>query len=256
MDDDRLAPEDSDVSVPQFLVAPEALAGADVVLRGTELHHLRVRRLRVGSSVLLSDGCGQQRAGVIVALDRHEAVIRIASEHVPTRESALHLVLAQALLKGDKMDWLVEKVTELGVNEIVTFTCARSLRSASGERHARWQRIAAAAAKQSQRGSVPIVTGPLRYEHLLARQASVRLVFWEEARDCSVKQVHAAHPVADSVLALIGPAGGLSAAEAERAGAEGAALVTLGPRLLRAETAGLVATTLVQFLWGDFCRAE
>src|SRR5512143_3753019 len=93
------------VMLPRFLIAPEALSGGQAVLTGAELHHLRARRLRVGSRLVLADGTGRQRQGVVTALDRHQAVIHMTDDQPGQRDSPLHLTVAQALLKSDKLDW-------------------------------------------------------------------------------------------------------------------------------------------------------
>ncbi|HEX7408649.1 MAG TPA: 16S rRNA (uracil(1498)-N(3))-methyltransferase [Candidatus Binatia bacterium] len=240
---------------PRFLVSPETLTGTQALLAGPELRHLRVRRLRIGSDLILSDGRGHQRHGVVVALDRHHAVISLSPNQLPERESPLHLVLAQASLKADKMDLVVEKATELGASELLVFTSERSLGHPSVDRQERWQRIARSAAKQCQRSTVPPIGAPICFDDLLSRREVLRLLFWEGHPARSVASAER-HPGAHEVLMVIGPEGGFSTAEAERAAAAGFQLLSLGPRVLRAETAALAAVTLCQFLWGDLSRSE
>jgi 16S rRNA (uracil1498-N3)-methyltransferase len=236
---------------PQFLVSPELLSGTRALLTGPELHHLRVRRLHTGSEVILSDGSGHQRMGVVVALDRQQAVIAFKPDLPPLRESHLRLVLAQAALKADKMDLIIEKATELGVSEIVVFNCERSLGHPSLHRQARWQRIASGAVKQSQRSSAPALVGPIPFEQLLWRTEPLRLLFWENEFAASLADVNGA---SEAILAVVGPEGGFSAAEVEQASVRGFHPVGLGPRTLRAETAAVAAAALCQFLWGDLNR--
>jgi 16S rRNA (uracil1498-N3)-methyltransferase len=238
---------------PRFLVSPEVLSGARAVLTGEELHHLRVRRLQTGSQVVLSDGHGHQRMGVLVALERQQAVITLQPDIPPLRESHLRLVLAQAALKADKMDLIIEKATELGVSEIVVFNCERSIGHPSPQRQARWQRIARAAVKQSQRSTAPALVGPTSFEQLLSRPEPLRLLFREGDLVTNLADVNGAP---EAILAVVGPEGGLSAAEVEQASARGFHAVGLGPRTLRAETAAVVAAVLCQFLWGDLNRRQ
>ena len=240
------------VSIPRFLVSREALEGRSTVLTGSELHHLRVRRLHTGSAVVLFDGSGQQRRAVVTSLDRRQASIRYLDDELAQAESPLHLVLAQAVLKPSRFDLVIEKATELGVNEIVAFTCERSIQSAVSERTARWSRIAASAAKQCQRATVPQVRGPVSFDKLLCREGpALRLLFWEGAEGASLPAVAQRHRSCTSVLAVIGPEGGFCAPEAARAAAAGMEIVRLGTRILRAETAAIIALALCQFLWGD-----
>ena len=242
-------PADVTMTAPRFLVATEALSGDSTVLTGPELHHLRAHRLRVGSELMLANGQGKQRRGILVALERHQAVIRLTNDPPPQRESPLRLILAQALLKADKLDVVIEKATELGVTEVVVFSSERSTRHPSSERQSRWKRVAQSAAKQSQRSSVPRIIGPLTFDQLLTQDTEARrLFFWEE---CSASAWSSDGTTCAGVLAAVGPEGGFSAAEAQRAADAGMQLRGLAPRILRAETAALVAVTLCQFVWGD-----
>jgi len=237
------------VTRPRFLVNADALAGAQVILTGAELHHLRVRRLHVGSELTVADGQGQEHQGFVEALDRHRAIIRLAGVG-PSRDSPLRLVLAQALLKSGKLDLVVEKTTELGVSDIILFTCERSVSHVSVERQSRWARIARSAAKQSQRSTVPTIACPISFEDVMSRrQEAVGLFLWEEAPSANLKTV-SVRP-GSSVIVVVGPEGGFSAAEAERAARAGFHWVGLGARVLRAETAAIVAVTVCQLLWGD-----
>jgi 16S rRNA (uracil1498-N3)-methyltransferase len=240
------------VTLPRFVVSREALNGRATVLTGTELHHMRVRRLHAGSALVLFDGAGHHRLGIITAIDRRQAAIRFVDEDLAPSESPLRLVLAQAELKANKLDLVIEKATELGASELIVFTSARSLQATTPARAARWQRIAASGAKQCQRSTVPGVRGPLPFEAVLREPAAgVRLLFWEEAGADRLHALARTRPACDSVLAVVGPEGGFTADEAARAEAAGFAISGLGRRVLRAETAAIVALTLCGFLWGD-----
>lgn len=240
------------MSTPRFLVSSAALAGDQAVISGAELHHVRVRRLRIGCRVALTDGQGHEREGVLTELSRGHAVVSLAQPHATERESSLRLVLAQALLKGNKMDLVVQKATELGAAEVLVFPSERSLRSISSERRARWERIAASAAKQAQRRVVPPVIPLASLREVLSHAVDLRICFWEAAATSSGPRPS----TVTSVLALVGPEGGFSADEAAQAAACGCLLVQLGPRILRAETAAIVALTLCQYHWGDLRPAR
>lgn len=240
------------MSTPRFLVNGTALLEPNVILMGAELRHLRARRVSIGGEVILSDGSGHIRQGVVTELSRHRAVIRLLSDAVAQPASPLRLVLAQALLKSSKTDLVIEKATELGVSELVVLTSGRSVVRATSEHQARWQRIAASATKQSQRSSVPRITGPTAFEGFLsAAAADVQLLFWENCRAGELAHVKVEQPRSNSVLAVVGPEGGFSTSEAEAAQRAGFRLISLGTRILRADTAALVAVTLCQYLWGD-----
>jgi len=240
------------VTQPRFLVRPEALGGRSTVLIGSELHHLRVRRLRTGSTLILFDGVGHQRKGIVTALDRRQACIQFVEEDLGQPESPLRLVLAQAALKAGKLDLIIEKATELGASELIFFTSERSARPLTAVRAARWDRIAASAAKQCQRRTVPTVRGPITFDELLGEQTAVlRLLFWEDARDATLHTLARVRRQCTSILAVVGPEGGFSSREAARAQAAGFEVIHLAPRILRAETAAIIAVALCQFLWGD-----
>jgi len=239
------------VSKPQFLVDSSALLEADTTLLGAELRHLRARRVSVGSEVLLTDGLGHLRRGIVSALDRHRATIRLIEEAVTQPVPSLRLVLAQVLLKASKTDMVIEKATELGVNDIIVLTSERSVARANPEHQARWQRIATSAAKQCGRASVPRIMGPTPFETLLdAATADVRLLFWEGSRSGGLAQAKAERACSDSVLAVVGPEGGFSTLEAAAAERARFLPISLGNHILRAETAAIVAVTLCQYLWG------
>jgi 16S rRNA (uracil1498-N3)-methyltransferase len=243
------------VAIPRFFVSPEALSSTGTaILTGGELHHLRVRRLRVGSELVLCDGIGRQRRGIVAALDHRRAVIRVTANDLPDRESALRLVLAQALLKADKLDLVIEKATELGVSELLVFTCERSVSRAAADRRPRWNRVARSAAKQCQRSTVPRIEGPMALEDVLRRTDPLRLFFWEARTSGGFPTVEASS--VGSVLTVVGPEGGFSVVEAERAAHAGFRIIGLAPRILRAETAAVVAVTLCQFLWGDLAHTQ
>ncbi len=240
------------MSVPRFLASRDALERHSTVLTGPELHHLRVRRLRAGSALILFDGVGHQRQGIVTAIDRRQARIQFLDEDLAQPESPLRLVLAQAALKATKLDLVIEKATELGATELVIFTCERSIQPATAVRAERWNRIATSAAKQCQRSAVPRVRGPIRFDDLLHEEtAALRLLFWEEAVAGALPTLAHHHPSCASVLVVVGPEGGFTAHEAARAEAAGFEAIGLAGRVLRAETAALVALALCQFLWGD-----
>lgn len=246
------APHGGCVSVARFLVRPEALNGTSAVLSGAERRHLRVRRLGVGSALVLTNGCGQERPGVVVALDHHSAVIRFTADFLLTHESPIRIILAQALLKGDKLDLVIEKTTELGVSELLLFNSERSVGRASAERQARWQRVVRSAAKQSQRSVLPTIAGPMSFESMLRYQTDAhRLLLWEASPPGGWTTPGGSLEPERPVLVSVGPEGGFGAAEVEQAANAGVRIVGLAPRILRAETAAIVAVTLCQFIWGD-----
>jgi 16S rRNA (uracil1498-N3)-methyltransferase len=239
------------VSLPRFLVVESALNGEQAVLTGDELRHVHVRRLHVGRKAILFDGAGRAREATLRAIDRRQAVFTLGGERDLGNEPSLPLTLALAALKADKLDLVIEKVTELGVDRILIFTSERTVRIPGQGRHERWIRLARSAAKQSQRVRVPEVHGPLPFTQVVARRTEpCRLLFWEEATAPVSLLSDRAVPTG-GILAVVGPEGGFSAAEAAQAEKNGFELVRLGRRPLRAETAAIVAVGLCQLFWGE-----
>jgi 16S rRNA (uracil1498-N3)-methyltransferase len=228
-----------------------------VILAADEARHLRdVLRLKTGDEVYVFNGAGQEFRCIIVDADRDAAELRIDSEVEPAKpESQLQLKLGVALLKGEKFDLVVQKATELGVSQVVPLITRYAdihLRDESdaAKRLARWQRIALEAAKQSGRAFVPEVSAPTSFETFLTgtRDAELRLMFSERGGG-GLEEFADRAP--RSAVALVGSEGGWSDEEIESARAAGLHVVTLGGRILRAETAAITVTALLQHIFGD-----
>jgi 16S rRNA (uracil1498-N3)-methyltransferase len=230
------------------LFVPSAAVGAGrVQIAGDELRHVRTLRLKPGSELVVFDDTGTEHTIVLETIDRRAARGRVLRSVPVSRESPLDLILAPALLKGPRMDVLVEKATELGVRAlapVVTRHCV-----ASGAHLERWRRIALAAAKQCGRTSIPRIDEPAPIAARLgAPWPGLRLLAWEDA---TASGWHDLPARAESVVVLLGPEGGFAADEAAAARAAGFHAVSLGRRVLRAETAAIVAAAVCQHRWGD-----
>lgn len=236
--------------LPRFFVPRVGTAGDTVALGVEEARHARVRRLRPGEAVVLIDGDGRGALGRVESTGASGVVIR-SEALLPEREgeSPLALTLAVAALKAERFDWVVEKATELGVTRIVPFTSARTLASPSAPRRERWRQIALAAAKQSGRSVVPEVAEPIPFAAVLELPAAARVLFAEDGdTDALSGELFGGLP---SLVAVVGPEGGFTAAEFAAARAAGCHLAGLGPRILRAETAAIVAVVMCQTELGD-----
>ena len=245
------------MTAPRFLVATAVVAGETRSLDRDTVRHIRALRLRPGDPLVLTDGNGRQASVVLATLSPAEATVEPRPEVPEDNESALDLTLYVALLKRDKLEWVVEKGTEIGVSRFVLVDSERSLRAARATRLDRLDRVARAAVEQCQRRIAPIIEGPLAIETALEAESGsdLRLFFWEEA-SATRASVTGANQSATSVAAMVGPEGGFARHEAERAATLGWQLLRLGPRVLRAETAAISAAVFAQTLWGDFdaCR--
>jgi 16S rRNA (uracil1498-N3)-methyltransferase len=244
--------------MPRFYLPTQNLRDGIGILEGQELVHLRkVLRLIPGDRVIVFDDSGMEHEAVIRELSARQGELEILRSYQADRESPLQITLALGVTKGEKMDFVIEKATELGVHAIVPFTSAFSVAKMderkAGARAARWQRIALSAVKQCGRTRAPEISPRRDFRDLVKdeRPGTLKLLFWEQERRESLHRAHSVHPQATSVLVAVGAEGGFSAREAEMAESHGFVAVHLGCRILRAETAAVTALSLVQFLWGD-----
>ncbi len=223
-----------------------------VTLTSDEARHLReVLRLKTGDEVQVFDGAGREFRAVVSQARREFAELEIGDEiESPKSESPLQLTLAVALLKGEKFDLVVQKGTELGVNRfipLVTRYADIRLRDESdaAKRVTRWQRIALEAAKQCGRAVVPEITTPVSFESVIS-EASPCLMFSERGGQGLNTGLGT-----QNLTAIVGSEGGWSDEELDQARAANVPIVTLGGRVLRAETAAIATAVLLQHLYGD-----
>lgn len=234
----------------RFFVPGAHEPGERVRIEGGDAHHLRdVLRLRSGDAIDVIDSAG--RAFVARIEEDPEPWVRLVEERSGDARNAVRVDVAQALPKGVKMDLVVEKATELGAHAILPFTSERTIpRRTSDEKRLRWNRIARSAAEQSGRREIPAVLEPIGYDALLERFGEYDLVLYAwESSDASPfrERLPALLRGARRVLVVIGPEGGFSHAEAQAARERGAEIVSLGPRILRTETAALVVLAIIAY---------
>jgi len=233
--------------MPRLFVPHACIRDGVVEIGGDELKHLRTLRLGPGDPLIVFDDTGTEHTVRVVHLDRRVARAAIVHSTAVSRESPLELTLVPALLKAPRMDVVIEKATELGVRTIAPMLTSRCV--AERGHVARWRRIALAAAKQCGRTCLPAIEEPVPLAtRLEAAWPGLRLIAWEEATAPGWDRLPDA---ATSVVVLLGPEGGFTADEAAGAQAAGFRPVSLGGRVLRAETAALVAAALCQHRWGD-----
>lgn len=232
---------------------PEAAPGARVTLPKHAAHHAReVLRLAPGAHVRIFDGRGAEFEAMLEAVTRREVTARLAGM-VPARpESPLRVTLAVSALKGDRMELVIQKATELGVVDIrpvvTTRTDAAARPALRGTRQERWDKVASGAAEQSGRAVVPEVLPTTTLDELLGSPFEGRRLVFLNAPGLATL---APKPRPTSALLLIGPPAGFEEREIAAARSAGFEATSLGPRVLRTETASLAAVTLVQVLWGD-----
>lgn len=236
----------------RFFVAP--FAGDTAVLTGQDAHHIaRVLRMRVGEDLLLCDGSGTDYGCRITALTEGEVQVQVLYRTPTESEPTVSVTLYQGLPKSEKMDFIVQKCVEIGITRIVPVGMARSivrLTAAEGaKKQIRWQKIAASAAEQSGRGVVPEVAEPIGFQQMLAAVRQENTVTFYEGGGRPLSELVTAETRAVSLV--IGPEGGFELAEIEQLRKAGAQIATLGKRILRCETAPLVALAVVMQLTGN-----
>jgi len=241
----------------RFYVPHPQIENGILRVEGDQVKHIRrVLRLRTGDDLSIFDGEGKQYEGTIFEASPFSVSIRIRNILSSGGESTLEIVLAQSLLKGEKMDYLIQKSTELGVHRIIPFLSSRSIplleKSKRIERWRRWKRIAIEASKQCGRGRVPEIDSPRDYPEMLhsAPQDCLRLLLWEREGE-RLKQALKKCEKRKKIIFIVGPEGGLSQEEVEGAKGAGFLPLNLGRRILRAETASLCFLSILQYEWGD-----
>ena len=240
----------------RFTLPPEQLAGGRVTFDAGESRHLaRVLRLRPGDTVIATDGAGRDYTVRLESVGE-TATGTVIAEAAGVAASPLAITLIQGVPKGDKMEAIVRAATELGVARVRPALCERTIvrleASRWRERARRWQRVAREAAKQCGRAVIPEVETPRPLAEWLAlgEQADLALCLWEGG-GTPLATVLAAAVAPRSVVLVIGPEGGLAATEVEAARAQGFTVASLGPRILRTETAGPALVAIVQSRFGD-----
>ncbi len=250
--------KEEEMKIRRFLIKPEWIEAEKAVIPDArEIHHLaRVLRLKAGDPVILFDGQGNEYRGILSDLTKDRAVVDIEPLPVNGAESPLKIILGIALLKSDRLEWVIQKATEVGVSEIFPFYSVRAVprrpEAGKAKKQARWEKIAAEAAKQCGRGRVLLIHAPQPFASSLAVETgagTLKLIFWERERERGLTGALSG-PVS-TVYALVGPEGGFTDDEARQAIEAGFLSVRLGPRTLRADTAGIVAAALLQFVLGD-----
>ena len=261
----------------RFFVPPSALETQPITLTGDQAHQVRrVLRMRLGDRATLLDGRGWACEGILVAVGETDVKFQAVRRWAVEGESATHITLYQAVLKGERFGWALQKGVEVGVGAFVPLICERNvvddMASVESKRE-RWERIIQEAAEQCGRGRLPelrpaqlfaqAVQAPLSPARAAAREVggeadseaggAIRLILWEEERAARLRETLAGcnfGPGAGIQL-YVGPEGGFTEAEVALARSYGVRSVSLGPRILRAETAGIVAAALVLYEAGE-----
>ena len=214
---------------------------------------IRVLRLKPGAHLILFNGAGGEFHAILEYMDKHTATARVEKYVAREAESFLKITLAQSIAKGERMDYSLQKATELGIDSILPLITQRSVVRLSNDQLAKrllhWQRVVISACEQCGRNRIPGILTPLNYlDWLQIRpQDEMALVLNPDA----TKSLSQLSPPTGSITLLIGPEGGLTADEISAAKVAGFIDICMGPRILRTETAGVAALAALQTLWGD-----
>jgi 16S rRNA (uracil1498-N3)-methyltransferase len=236
-----------------YVGAPVA-AGKRLVVEGSAANHItRVLRLRNGDALTVFDGSGGEFGARIEEFRKDSVVVSVKDHRPLDRESPLPLTLAQGISRGERMDWIIQKATELGASRIVPLFTKRSvvrLDEKQAERKLQhWRAIAVAACEQCGRNRIPDLAAPMDFFDVLPADSSgVTRLLLSPTGDLRIDDLQ---DVAKGITVLIGPEGGLEDLEQEAAIAAGFKAVRLGPRVLRTETAAIAALTIIQRHFGD-----
>jgi 16S rRNA (uracil1498-N3)-methyltransferase len=235
----------------RFYAPPESFSERAVVFDRDETRHLRdVIRLKTGDTVNVFDGAGREFKCRILEIKKSETTLSIVEEVSPTSpESPLDLTLAAAMLKGEKFDLIVQKAVELGVKALVPLRTIRcDIKSKdSMKRHDRWRKITLEASKQTGRATLMRVGEPVTFEELLSGVQDGDVILFSERGGQPLRL----EPDHKKLTAIVGPEGGWDDSEIESAKNTGVTIVTLGGRILRAETAAIAIAAVLQHRLGD-----
>ena len=237
--------------MPRFFI--DGTADGRAYLAGADAHHIaKALRMRPGEALTLCDGKGTDFDGVLETVTDRQVTVRISASRPSQAEPTLAVTLYQGLPKGDKMDWIIQKAVELGVTAVVPVATRRSVARLEGKadkKQERWQRIAAEAAGQCGRGMLPSVERPLSWSQALSRLSGEPALVFYEGGGRPLREL--VTPSTRRLSVFVGPEGGFDPEEIDAIRRQGGGVATLGPRILRCETAPLAALTLLMHLSGN-----
>lgn len=241
----------------RFFVTEEEMKGDFLVLTGDNAAHGRVLRLKAGEQVVVCDGSGKECLCTVSDIDPTQICLVVDHRQDSAAEAKVKASVYMAFAKGDKLEHVIQKATELGAYEIVAFPSSRCVSKPDDKslkkKLERWQKIAASAAEQSGRGYIPMVKALSSYREALenAAKADIPILFYENEHATTLRMALQKGRYR-SVSLLTGPEGGLTAEEVTHAQAAGFSICTLGRRILRCETAPLCALSAVMYDSGEF----
>jgi 16S rRNA (uracil1498-N3)-methyltransferase len=241
----------------RFFVTPDSIQNGTVHFSNAQAHQLRdVLRMRANDEILVLDNAGNEYRVRLNQIARDKVQGEIVEQRAATGEPHTQIILYQALLKADKFEWVLQKGTEIGIAAFAPVVSERSVQEVGKNKFARWSQIVTEAAEQAGRGKIPPLYAHQPLPHALQAaklHGGLALIPWEQETSVDLRTALETRN-ADVIHLFIGPEGGFSEQEVEIARKKQAQSVTLGPRILRAETAGLVTASAIFFARGDLSR--
>ena len=239
----------------RLFVSSALINDTEIELDGDQARYLsRALRARVGDRLNLFDGNGAEWTAAILQISKNTVTLRIDDSHEAGTESPLRVHLVQGISRGERMDFVVQKATELGVKRITPVLTEYSMVKLDGSRAEKrrdhWQRIATSASEQSGRVRLPLIDTPIPLKNWLGdkpQRIDTELIL----KPGAAATLPSLRPPATKICVLVGPEGGFSDSEYEDAEISGFKAVSLGPRVLRTETAAIATLAMLQSLWGD-----
>lgn len=236
----------------RFFIEPHAVCGNEAVLTGEDVQHIaKVLRLRAGDEVTLCDGAKTEYTARIDSVEKERITLCILETAASKTESSAEITLYQGLPKAGKLETIIQKCVELGIGKVIPFDAERSVVKLSekdfAKKQSRYQRVAYEAAKQSRRGIIPEVGGLVKLAKEDFSGFDLILLAYEEERGTTLKKALRAKMDAKRIALIVGPEGGFAPEEADMLIQRGAVSVSLGPRILRTETAGMAMLAMTVY---------
>ncbi len=240
--------------MPRFYLPPPLIVGSRLTLPEQVAHHVHVLRVPLGATLTLFDGSGDDTIATIIALEKKRVTVEVKMRQTRSVELPYAITLAQALPEAAKMDWIIEKAVELGAAGIVPLSAQRCVMRLSGDRAekraAHWQGMIIAASEQSGRNRLAHLAPLVDFNSWIGQQDLHRRILLTPRAEQSLAN-WSRHQPAQAVTLMIGPEGGFNPDEERSAIQHGALPLSMGPRVLRTETAGLAAVATLVAAWGE-----
>lgn len=242
----------------KFFIDKKNISGEKLYITGDDVNHInKVLRLNAGNNILVCDGYGHEYTSKIIDINKKEIICKIIDEFDNLSEPPVMVTLFQGLPKAQKMEYIIQKSVEIGIFKIQPVITQRVVVKTDGKditnKLQRWRRISEEAAKQSNRGIIPEVPEPIAFEEAIeaVKSLDLSIVPYEKEKATGLKKILQYKQNVKNVGVMIGPEGGFDELEIDKCIKAGVIPVTLGPRILRTETAGIAALSMILYEIGD-----